>query len=225
MAITNKPVTLMLALIVAGGGFWMLTGVWQLRPPELQHALQLPQPRDLPEFQLLDHNGAPLTNEWFKGSWTLVFFGFTHCPDICPATLQMLSSARAKLLTGGYAGDMPRILLISVDPERDTAESLRQYIAHFGEGVSAATGTLDELQKLASALGIFFAREAPEPANDPGHYNVAHSAHVLVIDERGKYAAVFSPPHSIDAFVTDMPLLMTRGGASISRIASEFQGE
>lgn len=219
MAKANKTVTLMLLLIAAGGGFWMLTHLWQSQQTELQYALQLPQPRALPVFQLLDHNGAPLTHEWFKGRWTLMFFGFTHCPDICPATLQILAAARAQLLAAGHGGPLPDILFISVDPERDTAASLRQYAAHFGAGVSGATGTLDELQKLTSALGIYFAKQAAEPGNDSNHYNVAHSAHVLVIGDQGKYRAVFSPPHSIDAFVTDMPLLMQTDAESMPQIA------
>lgn len=214
MAISHKPFTLILALIVAGTGWWMLTGVWQARQPALQHALQLPEPRTLPEFQLLDQQGIALTNDWFRGRWTLVFFGFTHCPDICPATLQILSAARRELQATGRADDLPQILLISVDPERDTVASLQQYIAHFGEGISGATGALEEIRKLASALGIFFEREALEPGDDPRQYNVAHSAHVLLIDDQGMYRAVFSPPHSIAAFVTDLPILMRSNGAT-----------
>ncbi len=208
MTIANKPVTLTLVLLVAIGGIWLLNDVLPSRHTELQHALQLPQPLELPQFQLLDHNGEPLTNDWFKGRWTLVFFGFTHCPDICPATLQILSLARQRLMAADHGGGLPDILLISVDPDRDSPDSLKQYVAHFGEGVNGATGALEELQKLTSTVGIYFAREETESDVYPDNYNVAHSAHVIVIDDQGNYSAVFGAPHSIDAFVTDMPLLM-----------------
>ena len=138
------------------------------------------------------------------GAGRSFFFGFTHCPDICPATLQMLSTARRTLAGDDDSATLPDILLISVDPDRDTPEILRDYTAHFGDGVSGATGPYTELAKLAGMLGVYFEKEETDSKN----YNVVHSAHVFVIGPERKYNAVFSAPHSVKAFVSDLPIVM-----------------
>jgi protein SCO1/2 len=210
MASTNKILTILLLVLAALGGSWFLANKFPSPSSTPQHALRLPSPMVLPEFELVDHNGNQLTNEWFEDQWTLVFFGFTHCPDICPATLQVLSLARAQLARERPGSELPEILLVSVDPDRDTSDVLKQYVAHFGDGVSGATGRLEELQKLTKALGIYFAKEDPTPGTDPENYIVAHSAHVVIIDNQGNYGAVFSAPHTVEAFVVDMPVLMAQ---------------
>ena len=203
MSTGQKYSTLVLLLILAATAGWILS--YSLAGPDdhAQYALQLPQPMSLPDFALVDQVGLPFGPDRLVGHWTWMFFGFTHCPDICPATLQLLSFARQELQALHPGGVIPDILLISVDPDRDTPQLLRQYTAQFGDGVSAATGDIVELQKLTSGLGIFFEKQESESEN----YSVAHSAHVIVIDDNGNYAAVFSPPHSSEKFVTDFPVL------------------
>ena len=208
MASTNKIFALILLLLVAAGSSMFLMKSYAPRTSEPQHALRLPEPIELPGFSLLDQDGNVLTNAWFHKQWTLVFFGFTHCPDICPATLQVLMLPRQQLAAANPDGELPAILLGSVDPDRDSPAILKQYVAHFGNGVSGATGPQEELQKLTRTLGVYFAKEE-SPDGDPGNYSVAHSAHVIVIDRQGDYSAVFSAPHTVDAFVSDMPLLMS----------------
>lgn len=209
MATANKSVMLIVLLGVAAAGTWLLGYSPLMQQTEPRFAFRLPQAIGLQEFRLLDQDGDVLTNDWFIDRWTLVFFGFTHCPDICPATLQLLSAARQQMAAADPAATLPDILLITVDPERDTVEALKQYVGHFGEGVYGATGMLAELGKLTTTLGIYFERQAATSENELQDYNVAHSAHVVVIDQRGNYHAVFSAPHRIEAFVTDMPILMT----------------
>jgi protein SCO1/2 len=210
MAAKNKlPVYILIALAVIGGG-WFLAQSVSMRPAEPQFALRLPSSLELPEFTLTDQDGQTLTQHWFEGQWTLVFFGFTHCPDICPATLQVMSLARRQLAEDNPDQELPSILLISIDPERDTPASLKQYVTHFGNGVSGATGSFDELEKLTKTLGVYFAKEDPVPGGVPDDYNVAHSAHVVVINPNGDYSAVFSAPHEVAAFVADMPILMAQ---------------
>lgn len=192
-----------LAIVVTAAG-WLARGYFST-PKGPQHAMVFPESMQLPEFQLTDQDGASFRREDFTGQWSLLFFGFTHCPDICPATLQILALARQRLADERL--ELPRIVLLSVDPARDTPEVMKRYTNHFGDGVYGLTGDVDELRKLSSALGIFFEKQAPA-ANDDS-YNVAHSAHVLVLDESGNYSGVFSAPHSVDAFVSDLPVMMT----------------
>lgn len=170
-----------------------------------QHATILPDAGALPRFSLLDHNGAEFNKESLDNQWSLVFFGFTHCPDICPATLQQLAIARNRVLDEG-ASTFPNIIFISVDPERDTPDVMAAYVGHFGEGMTGVSGSLSELRKLTSALGIFFEKTAARNGDD-SNYNVDHAAVVIVINEDAEFHALFSAPHNIDHFVNDIPLI------------------
>ena len=185
------------------GGTLFMTLAFQGPRDQPQHATILPQAGTLPPFSLLDQDGAEFNNESLHGQWSLLFFGFTHCPDICPATLQQLAIARSRVLRQG-AADFPNIVLISVDPERDTPDVMAEYIAHFGDGVTGVTGSLTELRTLTAALGIFFEKSD----EDNGDYTVGHSAAVIVINKKAEFHALFSAPHNIDHFVGDIALIM-----------------
>jgi len=197
----NLIIALLLGLALAAGIFVAIRT--QAPPPEASSALVLPAPTPLPEFQLVDHRGRAVDESVFVGQWDLVFFGFTHCPDICPTTLQVLSTARAALADEGRE-PLPRIVLVSVDPERDTPEILGPYVEYFGEDTVGITGSLDEVTRLASDLGIFFEKR---PA-DGDNYLVDHSAAVLLIDPDGRFSALFSGPHRVADYVHDLPIVM-----------------
>jgi protein SCO1/2 len=173
------------------------------RPAEVQKAFVIPQPSDLPDVSLLDQFGHAVGANAFHGEWNLVFFGFTNCPDVCPITLQVLSNVRNELAALGKTA--PRVVLVSVDPERDTPELLGQYMNYFGEDNLGLTGELSEIKKLTSALGIYFAK-IPTDADD---YSVDHSAAVIVISPDGKFSALFSAPHTISDYVHDLPIIMS----------------
>jgi protein SCO1/2 len=158
----------------------------------------------LPEVSLLDQAGNPTGRSIFEGQWDLVFFGFTHCPDICPTTLQLLAQARSSLESTGQQ-PLPRIVLVSVDPERDSPDVLARYTAAFGDGIVGLTGDIAEIEKLTRALGIYFART--DPAED-GSYSVDHSAVVLVMNPAGRFRALFSGQHRVENFVHDLPIIM-----------------
>jgi len=186
----------------------IITGAWMswkiaVPPPEPAVAKILPVAIELPEFALLDHTGQPVGRDVFAGQWDLVFFGFTHCPDVCPLTLQVLASAKQQLADAG-ARNLPRIVLVSVDPERDTPERIAQYVGYFGDGNLGITGALDEIRKLASGIGIYFEKSA----GDGDDYSVDHSAAVLVIDPDGRFSALFGSPHKVEDFVHDLPIVM-----------------
>ena len=195
---------LFLVAAFAGGAWFFLAGLNGGRAVT-QSATVLEEPRPLPEFELVDHRGDPFTVEDLRDRTSLVFFGFTHCPDICPATLQQLTLARRQL--AGRGEPLPEIVLISVDPDRDTPGVLRQYVEYFGQGVTGVTGSEDALRGLTGALGIHF-EKAPPAGGAGGDYLVNHSAVVLVIDPQARLEAIFSAPHSIEAFVNDLPVLM-----------------
>ena len=191
-----------LVIVAFAGGTLFMTLAFQGPRDQPLHAMVLPQSRALPQFSLLDQNGSEFNTESLRDRWSLLFFGFTHCPDICPATLTQLAIARGRVLDGGESA-FPNIVLISVDPERDTPEVLAEYTGHFGDGITGVTGSIDELRKLTSVLGIFFEKSVGES----GNYSVDHSAVVIVINKNAEFHALFSAPHTIDHFVTDIPLI------------------
>lgn len=164
-------------------------------------ATVLPEPRPLPAFSLVDQHDKPFTRDSLTGHDSILFFGFTHCPDICPATLQQLAIARQQVVADGTA--FPDIVLVSVDPARDTPDIMAEYVGHFGAGITGVTGRAEDIASLAGALGIFFSNSGDDSEN----YNVDHSAAVLLINANAEWQAVFSAPHEVGDFVHDIPLL------------------
>ena len=190
-----------LAAITAGAWF-----SFQLAspPPAPGTATVLPATSELPEFSLLDQSGQVIGRDVFEGQWDLLFFGFTQCPDICPITLQVLADAQRQLANAGQ-DPLPRIVLVSVDPERDTPDVIGQYVGNFGDDSLGITGSMDELRKLTNSLGIFFEKSGPDEEN----YSVAHSAVVLLIDPDGRFHSLFGSPHVAENFVHDLPIIMS----------------
>ncbi len=201
MKLRNLLIAVVLGAAMAAGT-WMAMNI-QRTAPAPTTATVLPSPANMPVFSLLDHEGRRIDQNIFVGQWDLVFFGFTTCPDICPLTLQTLSAARRQLKDVGQA-PLPRIVLVSVDPERDTPAVLAKYIAAYGDTTLGITGELGELRKLTGGLGIFFEKNT----GAGGSYSVDHSAVVIVVDPAGRFHSLFSGPHVIENYVHDLPLIM-----------------
>jgi protein SCO1/2 len=196
----NYLIALLAGVALAAGLF---VAIKSSAPVELKAALVIPAPTELPEFSLVDQSGNRVDAGTFRGQWDLVFFGFTHCPDICPATLQILTSAKRELTESG-SKTIPRVVLVSVDPERDTPEVLGTYIDYFGPDNLGITGEISEIRRLTASLGIYF--EKVDTNNEA--YAVDHSAAVLVIDPDGKFSGLFSAPHNVQDYVHDFPLIV-----------------
>ena len=167
-----------------------------------EYSTVLTKPIKLDEFMLTADDDSVFSNQSLKDKWSLLFFGYTHCPDVCPLTLHQLAQANKEL--ADKLDSTPDIIMVSVDPDRDTSEILQKYVRSFGENVSGVTGKNDELDKLTSQLGIFYNANKHEGEN----YSVNHSAAVILINKNAEFHAVFSAPHSIEHFVSDLPLLL-----------------
>lgn len=202
MNMHRKYVVLVFILAAFAGGAGFLYLAIDTADPSPSHATVLPQPMALPEFALRDEKDQPFDRASLFGQWSLVFFGFTHCPDICPATLQQLSLARERMIADGTES-IPQIVLVSVDPERDTPDVIREYTGHFGSGIKGVSGEIDELRKLTAATGVYFAKSGLPG----GGYTVDHSTVVLLVNPGAQFHAVFSAPYSVDHFVNDVPLI------------------
>lgn len=148
-------------------------------------------PRIVKPFELQSHKGEVFTRDNFEGKWSLVFFGFTFCPDICPATMALLNQAMDKI-------DDPNILattqvvMVSVDPARDTVEQLAQYMPYFNKDFIGVTGEFLTIHALATNLNAAF-QKVPGGGE---HYTVDHSAYIFLVNPKGDYHAFMKPPFS-----------------------------
>lgn len=162
----------------------------------------LPQSRALPALNLLDEQGAAQSLDRLTGRWTLLFFGYTFCPDICPTTLAELRQLRARLpaeLLERY-----RVVMVSVDPQRDTPEQLRQYLGFYNAGYSGLTGELADIQKLATAVSIPF---IPGDTSKE-RYTVDHSGNLAIIGPDGRQRGFIRAPLNVDRLAAQLPVLL-----------------
>lgn len=141
-------------------------------------------------FSLIDHRGKPFTHDNLKGHYSLIYFGFTHCPDICPTTMLVVKNALEQL---GSLGDKVQPILISVDPERDTPESMAQYVKNFHPKLIGLTGTPEQITQVANAYKVFFSK-AVQPGSAM-EYLVDHSGFLFLMDKNGEYVEHF--PHTV----------------------------
>ena len=148
----------------------------------------LETPRNFGEIALIDHNGKPFTRASLEGRWTLVFFGFTYCPDICPTTMTFLNELMASL--EGTEVEDTRVVMVSVDPARDTVEQLADYVPYFNPEFTGVTGEFLDIHRFATALNTPF-RKVPGQGED---YQVDHSANVVLINPKGDYHGFFKAP-------------------------------
>jgi protein SCO1/2 len=194
---------IVIAAFAAALGLWLgarlLGGA---AAPPLAAAVAYPSPRALPDFQLQRSDGQPLTRADWTGRWTVAFFGYTNCPDVCPTTLTTFKQVWAALdpaTRAHLAFDF-----ISVDPQRDTAPVLQRYVGFFSKDFVAASGSDAELGKLTAALGLVYSRGDP----DNGSYTVDHSASAVIIDPDGRQLGLFRPPFDAAKIGADLRTLV-----------------
>jgi len=171
------------------------------RTQDLRAAQLFPTPRALSDFQMETATGEPFTRANLEGQWSLMFFGFTNCPDVCPDTLSMLAQSMDQLRLMRRE-ELPQVVFVSVDPERDEGELLEDYVNWFDPEFVAVTGAEEQLQLLTRQLGIVYWRE--EPDENTGFYNVDHSAAVLIIDPQGRLHGRFGHPLVPEDVVADL---------------------
>jgi protein SCO1/2 len=196
----SATVLILIAALAAGLGLWfgarMLGG-----PPPLQAALLYPVPRALAEFHLARSDNTPLTLADWKGRWTVAFFGYTNCPDVCPTTLATFKQVWKQLDPG--SAQKLRFDFISVDPARDTPEQLARYVGYFSPDFTAATGSEIELTALTHSLGLVYSQNKA----DNGDYTVDHSASAVIIDPQGRQVGMFRPPFEAAKIAADLSTL------------------
>ena len=170
----------------------------------------LTQPRALPAVELVDEHAERFQSADFAGHWSFLYFGYTYCPDVCPLTLVTLAS-----LEGQLAAEQPaariEYYLVSVDPQRDTPERLREYVAYFDSNFRGLSGSPSALAALTQATETLF--DVPED-QDADDYLVSHSSNIVLLDPDGDVHAVFTPPHDPARLAADFTRVASRYAAA-----------
>jgi len=201
--------TLMILLAALGVGLGLLLATQRLLQPAgapmpaLQAVTLYPQPRALPAFALDSADGGTLDARQLAGHWTLVFIGFTACPDVCPITLAELAKAQRRWQELPQAS-RPQVLFVSVDPERDTPERLGRYAHAFSPDTLVATADVPTLEAFTRSLSLVFAKVATGTGAE--HYTIDHSAAIVVLDPQVRMAGVI-PGSALDAAVVAADLI------------------
>lgn len=191
-----------LTLAFAGGVIAAASG-WMLWPPTvpepsaaaLMDAVMWNKEQIGGPFALIDQDGRPRTDADFRGKLLLVYFGYTYCTDICPTDLQAISTAIDKL---GPAGESVQPLFITVDPEHDTPEAIKLYVALFHPRLVGLTGSAKQVKTAARAYKVYYAKNEQSKKSDPV---IDHSGFVFLVGRDGKYLGFFPPGTSADRMI------------------------
>ena len=194
----------LVALVIGLTVYKVLNTERQLDTAELLDAgiVMLPQGRDMPDVTLTNQDGEAVSMEQLEGHWNLLFFGYTFCPDICPATLAELRQLRGNLPEEVNQRLQP--ILVSVDPERDTPEQLKKYLDYFGAGFIGLTGPLDDIQTLANAAGVPF---IPGDTSKKD-YTVDHGANLALIGPDGRLRGFIRAPMRTEKLAEQLPAVL-----------------
>lgn len=167
----------------------------------------LPTPKAINDFQLSDHNGKPFSKDNLKGKWTMMFFGFTNCGYVCPTTLAELNIMYQTLKKTLPDNQLPQVVLVSVDPERDSIEKMHSYINAFNPHFVGVRADLAETVALEKQLHISAIKMQAE-GDGKNHYMINHTAEILLINPSANVQAYFSFPHKADQMVKDYKLIL-----------------
>lgn len=180
----------------------VLFGAWMIRlhlsQPTLGNAVLFPEnSRSIQSFSLVDHNGRIFDKQNLLGKWSFVFFGYTRCPDVCPMTLQTLGRVADML---EVPDNDVQFIFVSVDPERDSSEHLKNYVGYFNNDFMAVSGEMRQLAGFSDALGAIFGKGDDA---GPGSYIMSHSAQIFLISPNAERYALLPHPHKAEVIVKD----------------------
>ncbi len=206
---STRPALLSAAVLAAGVllllvGIFLISASWtgSFTASPSFHGTAYEPPEAAPEFALLDHTGRTVRLADYRGKSVLLFFGFVNCPDVCPFTLSRLSRAIESL---GRRSSEVQVLLVTVDPERDSPQALAAYVQRFGAQVAGLTGDAEALEKLRAAYGAYAVHQ--HDAGEP-HPQVIHSSHVFGIDHTGQLRALLRADGTEEQLHADLRTLV-----------------
>lgn len=191
----SLPAALSLLAVIMLSLFGIKTYLRFQQPVEIPMipGLLWPEPKEIESFKLIDQNKQPFTEKALQGKWSFLFFGYTHCPDVCPGTLGFMDRLDKQLKQQGDNKDS-QYVFVSVDPARDTPEHLKGYLEYFNPAFIGATGSRDNIDSLNKQLGIIAILDEPD---EKGHYDIGHSTSILLTDPEARLIGIFNRPHDV----------------------------
>ncbi len=198
---SNRILIVIAVVLSLTAGVWLGNQVLN-RKPSLDEisATVLNPPKTISDFRLNSHRNEPFTLDSLKGKWSFLFFGYTHCPDICPTTLHTLAQMDRILAEYPDAHANVQVVFVSVDPRRDTVQQLAKYVPYFNKAFVGVTGHEDEINRVTKQLGVLHVRVEQKQGQD---YLVDHSASVLLFSPKGAMRALFGAPHEAQRLADD----------------------
>ena len=171
----------------------------------------LPVARNIAVPELLKDDGSMFTNADLLGHWTLVFFGYTHCPDVCPTTLGVLAQAKKSFASDSAFAEInfPEVVFVSVDPQRDTVDVLHDYVRYFEPSFTGVTGKPELIEALTLQMSVVYMQAPSAPEGGDG-YVVDHSSSILMINPEGKLYAFLKAPHSVASITESVSTIIER---------------
>lgn len=172
------------------------------------HGTILNQPRSMPVFSLEGTEGYSIDNRHLQGHWTFLFMGFSHCASVCPLTMAELAKM-SRLLKQHPELPVPWVVMITLDPKRDSLERMHDYVRTFNSHFLGARGSEEEVKKLAQYLGIAYTQIKSNAIDHPNDYSIEHSGAIMLLNPNGELVGFFTPPHHAEWLVEDYHHIVT----------------
>lgn len=197
---TVRRLSVVAAIVLLATALAWLIILPQLRPHAF-HGVVMQSPAEAPAIDLEATTGELVSLDSFAGKLVVVYFGYTHCPDVCPTTLSTLNKALQRM---GDAADGVQVVMVTVDPARDSVEVLAEYMAYFNDSFVGLTGSVEDIATVATTYGVYFAANEGDVASG---YTVDHTASLMVIDREGHLRLVLPPELGPDEIAADLDYL------------------
>lgn len=188
-------VLILAGLAALGAGVGSYIAQQYARQADIPMGLLWPNPKEFPDVTLYDHKADDFGRAQFEGHWSLVFFGFTHCPDICPNTMATLERLQRRLVEQGIDEKRLQIVFISVDPQRDDPQRLSNYVTYFDKDFIGASGNKESIDQLTRSMGAVYHIGG---ADAQDNYQVDHSASIFLFSPRARLVSIFTTPHEVE---------------------------
>lgn len=199
----NRLILTVAAVAALVAGYWFGQHNTPATEKTASNSIQgfvLKTPRKIGVPELLRDNGEAFTKQDLTGHWSLLFYGYTNCPDICPTTLSTIAAAKKQAAT------FPQVVFVSVDPKRDNAELIGEYVRYFDKDFIGVTGEEKMLQAMATQMSVAAMAMPPEKPGDA--YLVDHSANLMLLNPDGNLMAILRPPHTVDTILHSINTVM-----------------
>lgn len=200
--------------LLATAGMFFGIFIWQHMNPHKKidparfNGTYLQNPRAVNPFSLMGTDNKVFNNESLKGHWTLMFFGFTRCGYLCPTTMAELAKMYRTLEKKGVT-ELPQVVMVSVDPQRDSLEKMRYYVKAFHKNFYGSRGDEAQVNAMTREMGVAFSKVPNKSSSNPEDYDVEHSGAIIVFNPKGELNAFFTTPHHADVLAKDYLMLIS----------------